>query len=194
MTSPNEFENNVTPAESPPQRPPAVKAIGWILVGLTAFQTLSALGTIVFFRLMDHLAPGEFPPSAEDLAEMPQGFAGMFKMFEYAEPLSIIQLPIAILVFYASLQFLKQKRWTRPVLEIYSWLWLIYLVVFTIMFTQMYNELLTGIAEANQENTFPEQGAMLTVMMAFGSLFWAAPAIVFIYFLRGKTVRSALYK
>ena len=95
--------------------------------------------------------------------------------------LGAAEICVGILAVYTGISFLKLKAWARGVLEVLSWLLLLYLVGFGVYFTH----LVLG--------DFEIDCIVLLVMGAAGMAIWIIPLEMMIKCLRSRRVCEAMY-
>ena len=133
---------------------------------------------------------GGVPPVPEDI---PGQLRIMKFVFQHFERIAMLQCAIAILVIIASIQFLRLRRWARTALEVIAWLGLVYVVGFGIFWVVSWIGITSNIPSTDgAPGPSPLFGIFGAVMVSVVTLFWAAPLVVIIIFLRGKTIREAL--
>jgi prepilin signal peptidase PulO-like enzyme (type II secretory pathway) len=103
------------------KRPTCITVIGWawiIIGGMMFFSAIMALFSSVMINQMSQSNP-------ESLKNIPA-------IFRYIRFIAIGQIGIAILGLVSGINFLKFKMWARNVLEVLSWLLLLFIVGFMI--------------------------------------------------------------
>jgi hypothetical protein len=171
------------------KRPTAVTVIGWIFIAGAILMILSGGMGFAAFSFMKQMGV-ERPPIPE---QAPFQFSVMEVIFQHFGLIAMVQVVLAIFIIIASIQFLRLRRWARTALEVIAWLGLVYLVSFGIFWVVSWLEITSNIpvTEGAQGPT-PMFNIFGAVMGSVVTLFWAAPLVVIIIFLRGKTIRGAL--
>ncbi len=125
-------------------------------------------------------------------SQMPAGFGPMMSMFRYFTLLVLVQLAVAVVAVVAGIQFLKLRSWARTVLEVISWLSVIYVIGFGVFWLFMWSTISGQLPQEGapfDSRTFEIFGL---VMGAFVTLVFAVSLGITIKYLRGKVVRGAI--
>ena len=160
--------------------------IGWIFFAAAILMMLSSIMAFLAFASMSSMGRG-----AHSIPEdAPKVFAFIFRYFGI---FAAIQLLLAIFILIASIEFLKLRAWARTALEVVSWLGLIYVISFGIFWVFNWVSMTAGTPASGQSGSGPPPVfRMLGMAMGiFVTLFWAAPPVVLIIFLRSAAVRNA---
>ena len=167
-------------------RPTGVSVIawGWIITGgLMGFSGVMALLALSFMPIL-------IQPELE--SQMPAGFGPMMSMFRYFTLLVLVQLAVAVVAVVTGIQFLKLRSWARTVLEVISWLSVIYVIGFGVFWLFMWSTISGQLPQEGapfDSRTFEIFGL---VMGAFVTLVFAVSLGITIKYLRGKVVRGAI--
>jgi hypothetical protein len=171
------------------KRPTAVTVIGWMFIASAILMILSGGMGLAAFTFVKQTAGG-VPPLPEDI---PGQLRVIEIVFHYFDLIAVVQIAFAIFILIASIQFLRLQRWARTALEVISWLGLVYMVGFGIVWVASWIGITSSIPLT--EGT-PGPSPMFNVVgVTMGALItacWAVPLVVIIVFLRGKTIRGAL--
>ena len=171
------------------KRPTAVTVIGWIFIAGAILMILSGGMGFAAFSFMKQ-STGGVPPVPEDI---PGQLRVMKIAFQHFGLLAMVQVALAIFIIIASIQFLRLHRWGRTALEVVTWVGLVYVVGFGVFWVVSWIGITSNIPMT--EGT-PGPSSMFNIVGAvMGSvvtLFWTAPLVVIIIFLRGKTIKEAL--
>jgi hypothetical protein len=171
------------------KRPTAVTVIGWVFIAGAVLMIFSGGMGFAAFSFMKHMG-GEKPPIPE---QAPFQFGVMEVIFQHFGLIAIVQGALAVFIIIASIQFLRLRRWARTALEVIAWLGLVYLVGFGIFWVVSWIGITSNIPiTEGTPGPAPMFNIVGAVMGSVVTLFWAAPLVVIIIFLRGKTIREAL--
>ncbi len=171
------------------KRPTSITVIGWTFIVSAILMILSGGMGLMMFSLMNQMK-ADVPPITE---ELPDQFRAPAIIFEYYVLISLFEIAGAIFVLIAGIQFLKLRKWARNALEIISWLSLVFTVVFGIYWVISWVSLSSKIPiQEGVSGVPPMLGVFGAVMGGVVTLIWAAPLVVIIYFLRGKTIKEAV--
>ena len=173
----------------PPTRPTSVTVIAWIYIVGASLTMLSSLVALVVFNAMKQMGGVPTMPP-----EVPAAFKLLGVVFQHYDLLVLLQLAFAVFVLVAGIGFLKLRAWARTALEAVSWLSLVYLLGFGILWIAMWVGVTSRIPQG--EGTPVSSAALFTtfgIVMATVILgVFAIPPIVIIKFLRGSTSRQAV--
>ena len=171
------------------KRPTSVTVIGWIFIAGAILMILSGGMGFAAFTFMQQMGE-EMPPFPE---EAPFQFSVMEVIFQHFGLIAIVQVALAVFIIIASIQFLRLRRWARTALEVVAWLGLLYLVSFGIFWVVSWIGITSNIPSTEEApGLFPMFNIFGAIMGSVITLFWAAPLVVIIIFLRKKTIREAL--
>jgi hypothetical protein len=171
------------------ERPTAITVIGWVFIAGAILMIFSGGMGFVAFSFMNHMG-AERPPIPE---QAPFQLGVMEVIFQHFGLIAMVQVACAIFILIASIQFLRLLRWARTALEVIAWLGLLYLVCNGIFLVSFVIALTSGIPSTEGASELsPLLGIFSAIMGSFVTLFWAAPLVVIIIFLRGKTIMEAL--
>lgn len=165
------------------QRPTSVTVIGWLYVVFGIFMLFGGAFGLAISSVID---TAEIAKASQ---EMPPAFRTMTRVFFYFDLLAAVQLVVAIVVIISGAAFLKLRPWSRPVLEIFAWLALAYLIGFGAFWIWS----VTSVAQAVPADAQAPTGffAIFTAVGIVMILAFAVPPAIIIRFLRSTKVRSA---
>ena len=101
------------------KRPTCVTAIGWTWIVLGALFVLAAAGDIMARQILS-----EWTQNKQDV----QG------VFEFRPLHTIVAVGVSLLTITSGINFLRLRRWSRHVLEVMTWLMLLYVVCSGVFF------------------------------------------------------------
>ena len=172
------------------KRPTSVTVIGWIFIAGAILMILSGGMGFAAFTFMQQMGGEAAPPFPE---EAPFQFGVMEVIFQYFGLIAMVQVALAVFIIIASIQFLRLRRWARTALEVVAWLGLLYLVSFGIFWVVSWIGITSNIPSTEEApGLFPMFNIFGAIMGSVITLFWAAPLVVIIIFLRKKTISEAL--
>lgn len=147
------------------KRPTSISIIGWLWI---------ILGTWMLFSGMVGFLAFQFQSKAEGYQRVLQGPGMAAMMFRHFTAIASVQACVAIVGIVAGIQFLRLRAWARTVIEIMSWLGLIFVMglgitILTILWTQRNPNDTVGIAIglAIGANIFVVFGAVLLWMIRY---------------------------
>lgn len=152
------------------KRPTCVTVIGWAWVVIGGLMVLSPIMAIVNLA-----AFGALQRSGPDTPLM-------LRVLPF---LMVIQIAVGTLGLAAGVNFLKLKPWSRPVLEVLTWLLLLYVIGFTVF------SIFHWISLAEGPDAFALAGA-ITGIVAGGGIY-GVPLGIMLKYLRGPKVKEALH-
>ena len=156
------------------KRPTCITVIGWawiILGGLMFFSAIMALFSSVMIRQRSQSEP-------EALKNMP----AIFKFFPF---IAIGQIGVALLGFISGINFLKLKIWARNVLEVLTWLLLLFIVGFMIFWVFSWILMTSG----HGPQGFGIMGAIMGIVITG---IYGIPLGIMVKYLRGNKVKDAI--
>lgn len=169
------------------QRPTAITIIGWVSIVGGALMGLSGLMGLLAYSAMQQMSGGKQPVIPDNLSP---SFKMAGWMFQHFELLSYSQVGIAFLVMVAGVYFLKLREWARMILEIMSWLGLIYTIGFAMLWIPSWIAMTTG-SQAQAPAAFGIVGAIMGILVL---AVFAVPLVLMIKYLRGPVVREAVQR
>jgi hypothetical protein len=152
------------------KRPTCVTVIGWAWSILGGLMCLSAI-----FALFGSLMMGEGVEGHGDVSFI-------FRIFPV---LAIVQMGVGVLGLVAGINFLKLRAWSRPVLEVLTWLMLVFVVGFMVFW--VFNWL--SITSEGAPSGFSIMGGAMGVVITG---IYGVPLGIMLRYLRGDKVRSAM--
>jgi hypothetical protein len=171
------------------KRPTAITIIGWIFIVTAILMIFSSVIAFIAFSYMKQIAE-EMPPIAE---ELPNQFRIIRIFFQHFGILALLQVAFAIFVLMASLYFLQLRRWARTALEIVAWLGLVYVVGFGIFWVASWINITSSFPVPEVSSGPPPMFNIIGATMGcVVTVVWAAPLIIIIIFLRGKSIKDAV--
>ncbi len=152
------------------KRPTFVTVIGWAWIIIGSLMCLSA--TMAFF----------IPFIVVDTA---QGGSGIPLILKILPILAIVQISVAVLGIVSGANFLKLKSWSRNVLEVLTWLLLIFIIGFGIFWIYNWFSVISG---PNQRGL-----NLIPIFMSIAIIgIYGFPLGIMLKYLRGKEVHNAI--
>lgn len=156
------------------KRPTCITVIGWawiILGGLMCFSSVMGLFAFIMTQGI---------PSAS--SEIHQDLPVIFRLFPL---LAVLQMGIAVSGLVSGINFLKFKPWSRTVLEMLTWLLIVFVLVFGGFF------IFQWISTSSKSPSFGF--GIMEAAMVFGILgIYGAPLAIMVKYLRGDKVKNAI--
>jgi hypothetical protein len=168
------MELGVTP------RPTSITLIGWLAISLGAMSILSAVGGLAVSLAM---------PSLGDAPEVPGVYFPTW-LFRHYAALCLVQVGVAGLAVVGGIFLLRLKPWARTVVEGISWVGLLALIAFGVLWTRTAASM-TAHFPAQEGVSFPS--TLFTGMGVMITLILVVPFVVVIRTLRGSAVRAAMH-
>jgi hypothetical protein len=151
-------------------RPTCVTVIGWAWIIIGSLMCLSSVLGVFGFVMVSQMA--------QNHSNAPLFFK-IFPLF------SIAQFGIAVLAIIAGVSFLKLKTWSRKVLEVLTWLLLLFVLGFMVYW-------LFGWLSFMPEQSSSGLDVIGAVMGVVITAIYAVPLVIMLRYLRGEKVRNAL--
>lgn len=166
------------------KRPGLVLAIGWGFIVLAIFMILSGLSGLPSAAFMEEVV--------SNFSETDTGyknFPALFKVFLFSMKhitiLSLLFILIALFVLGAGVFFLKMKPWARTVLEVFSWVALVFIIGTGLLWAAAWM--------GGQDSSAPFSMFGVTIGFVIMLLYAAVPVTALVL-LRYKSVREAFGK
>jgi len=179
---------------TPSKRPTAVTVLGWIFIAGGALMLIGGGLGLVSFTIMGDLMRASPPPISES-DPWPLRFISA-SLFRYTGALCLLQLLVATLTIISAANFLRLRAWARAALEAITWLGLIGAIGFGIFWVTwwlgMTARISTEFADSGLAMPIPGFTAFGAIAGSLGTAFYAAPCVLLIWLLRGRTVRQAM--
>ncbi|MCP4345385.1 MAG: DUF3810 domain-containing protein [Desulfobacterales bacterium] len=151
------------------KRPTCVTVIGWawtIIGGLTCLSAIMAFSTLTM------------------ISQLPQNpnIPFILRIFPL---LAIVQIGFAILALVSGINFLKLKSWARNVLETLTWIFLVFIVCFSIFWLFNWFSMASGL----EPRSFGIMGAVMCLIITG---IYGVPFGIMLKYLRSPKVRNAM--
>jgi hypothetical protein len=156
------------------KRPTCVTVIGWAWIVLGGLMFFSAVMALFASVMMHQMAP--FSPEAQ------QSIPAIFRFFPL---LAIIQMVVAVVGLISGIHFLKLKSWSRRVLEILTWL----LVLFCVGFGVFWEYNWIAMTSGQGPRGFDIMGAVMGLVIIG---IYCVPLGFMLKYLRGARVKGAM--
>jgi len=134
----------------------------------------------------------EIPHLLEIPARNVPGTGMMVGLSENFPSLVWAQLVFGALALVAGVEFLKLKPWARTILEVLSWLSLVYVIGFGLLWVAMWSFMIGQFSLMQMPFDIERFQAIGLVSGLVVSLAFAIPLVWFIKVLRGRVVREAI--
>ena len=161
-------------AEFVEPRPTCVTVIGWAWIIIGGLLCLSGIMAIFYPITMELTSETHFIA--------PQNVAGVLVLLGL---LAVVLMGIGVLGLVSGVSFLKMTPWSRRVLEILTWLALVYVAVLGTI------GVYTMMSEAGRESA-PGLRIMAAFWVALVIGLYVVPLVIMLRYLRGRKVRNAL--
>jgi hypothetical protein len=156
------------------KRPTCVTVIGWAWIILGGLMFLSSI--IGLFASISINQSLQADPEATK--EIP----AMFKYFSF---IAVGQMGMALLGFIAGINFLKLKMWARNVLEVLTWLLLLFILGFMVYWE--FNWI--AMTSEHAPHGFDIMGAAMGIVITG---IYGIPLGIMVKYLRGNKVNNAI--
>jgi len=155
-------------------RPTCVTVIGWAWIVIGSLMFASSIMALFAFSMMNKM--GNNDPNFTN--QIPP----FFKLLPY---LSVFQSGVAITGVVSGVKFLKLKSWSRNILEILSWLMLLFMICFGIFWEYSWISMSSG----QTPQGFDAMGA---IMGLFVISIYSVPLAIMLKYLRGEKIKNAM--
>ncbi|MGH7388907.1 MAG: hypothetical protein ACREM3_05545 [Candidatus Rokuibacteriota bacterium] len=144
------------------RRPTTVTVIGWAFIVSGALALMAAVMGLAAWRAVPEPRSALFLQPPPD-APLPLVWAST--LLDVFEGLAIAQGAAAAVAMIAGAQFLRLRRWTRPVLETLAWFALVFIVGFGLVWVSTWISVTTGMPDttAVPPRIFTIMGAMMGI-------------------------------
>jgi hypothetical protein len=171
-----------------PNRPTSVTVIAWVWIILGGLMVLAGIMAALMSAVMS--SSGMMGDAFEDIEQektqdLPATVRVMEVVFRHFAWFALGQVCIGALALWAGTRFLRLRAWARAMLELLSWLFLIYVVAFTAFWMVGWTSVGAGHAPA----AFIVAGLVGAVI---NMAFFGVPLGIMIHVLRGRKVRDAV--
>ena len=153
------------------RRPTCVTVIGWVWVVIGGLMCFGAIMAVLASLMMRD--------------EMSQHQANEAIMLRILPVLALVQIVVGLLGLVSGVNFLKLRAWSRPVLEVLSWLLLVYVVGFGIFCVFKWVSMTWGQGRQGLDIMGAVMG--IVIMGAYG-----VPVGIMVVYLRGAKVKNAI--
>ena len=151
-------------------RPTCISVIGWAWIIIGGLMTISALFALIGFMMM--------PEEAMEDPNVPM-------IFNFIPVIIIFQIAFSLIGIYSGINFLKLRQWARSVLEIQTWILLVFTSIFMIYWIYSW----VGLSSEIEDMGFSILGAVMGLVM---SAVYIVPLIIMLRYLRGDKVKKAI--
>lgn len=151
------------------KRPTCVSVIGWAWIVIGVLMCLSSVFMLAMMM-------------ADDMLKEARDMSFLFYIFPL---LAVVQVGAGILAIVSGINFLKLKSWSRIVLEVLTWIFLVVIIVYMVLWSLIWFLFPSG---------FHPTGFLivLAIMAVVISGIYAVPLIIMLKYLRGPKVKNAL--
>lgn len=156
------------------KRPTCVTVIGWSWIIIGGLMFFSAIMALISSTMIDQVSGA----NSEAQKNMPA-------IFRFIPLIATIQVAVAITGFVSGINFLKLKAWSRYVLEIVTWILLIFITSFGIYWEYGWLTMTSG----HGPKGFDIMGAVMGLVIIG---IYGFPLVIMIKYLRGDKVKSAI--
>jgi len=156
------------------KRPTCVTVIGWVWIIIGGLMCLSAIMVLFMSVVVGQMLRTDPEPD--------QNVQAIFRFFPL---LAVSQIGVGVLGLVSGINFLKLKSWSRKVLEVISWLLLMYVVGFGIFWVFSWVSMTSGDGPTG----FDMMGTVIGVVI---TAIYIVPLGIMLKYLRGDKVKNAL--
>ena len=176
---------------SSPDKPASVQVLGWITT-----LTAAALILVNVFGLQAFNALENFDLGGSALSKMlPDSMRDVLELSKYSRWWNIYGILFFVFLLISGIQFARCRAWGRAALEIACWIGLINAVVETSLSYLIWKRTQDAMGDVlrnlggGQYGSFDQIGVVSIVL---GFLFWVAPCVGMIIYLRAPKIRAAV--
>lgn len=156
------------------KRPTCITVIGWVWIILGGLMFFSAIMALFSSFMIGQMSQSD-----------PEAIKNMPAIFKFFPLIAIGQIGVAIIGFVSGINFLKLKIWARNVLEVLTWLFLIFLAGFMIFWAFNW----FSITSEHGSRGFDIMGAVMGVVITG---IYGVPLGIMVKYLRGDKVKNAI--
>lgn len=173
-----------------PGKPVAVKLLGWLFILVAVFMLLTGGAAIGSVLIAGTSGRNEIEAAFEGAPAMYNVAAGFARYFVAA---AALQTVLALLVFFAAVEFMRLRAWARSALEVFSWFSVLFVVSMGVMWVRswfaMASQMPPSLSAPLSPAAFAFAGALL-----WGALILVVAACGFFVLraLRSKTVKEVM--
>ena len=168
-------------------RPAPVTAIGYVSVGLAGFAILTSILCVLLLSLIDG-GPETLKAIGTDAAEK---ISILFLLVKHIRVVCIVDVAVSVFILFTAIQFLKLRSWARTVLETISWLVLMWMVLFIVLWNGMLANLTSSAPFSDSGTSVPIWFDIVRVALSIlASAFAATPHVATIIYLRKKKIKA----
>jgi hypothetical protein len=173
------------------KRPTSITVISWVWIGIGILMVFGGFMGFISYAVMQVMSEGQpFPPDLPP--EFQAEFKPMMLLFRNFHILAGAQFIIAIIAILSGIYFLKLRSWARTTLEGLTWLSLLYIIAFGIYWVYIWISITGNIPQDEMGRGMEYFKYFGAVMGAVINLMFAAPLVIMIVTLRGKTIKSVV--
>lgn len=174
------------PSRGQGRAPTSLVVIGSIFIVVATLLILSGLmNVLVLPQMGEALDAMELELKKAPPEEIPWEFTFVLSMLRYAGIWMSVQMAIAVLALVAGIQFLRRRAWARTALEVVTWVGVAQVGLVGLSWLWM----ATGFSSKTGAGG---PGLMIGVVLIVMFAVFAAPFVVILAFLRGRTIREAV--
>ncbi|MDY6845490.1 MAG: hypothetical protein SVW57_15545 [Thermodesulfobacteriota bacterium] len=156
------------------KRPTCVTVIGWTWIILGGLMFFSSIMALFSFSMISQTSQAN--------SQSHQDIPAIFKYFPL---LAIVQIGVSVTGLVSGINFLKLKSWSRSVLEILTWLLLLFVVGFGGFFIFQWSSM------SSPHTSFGF--SIMEFVMAIGIFgIYGIPLGIMVKYLRGEKVKKAI--
>jgi hypothetical protein len=156
------------------KRPTCVSVIGWTWIILGTLMVFSSILALLSWNMIGENAKAD-----------PEFQQNMHRIMKYFSYIAVTQLLVVIIGLVSGINFLKLKSWSRIILEILTWLFILFIVGFGIYWEFGWLKMTSGIGPKG----FDIMGAVMGVVII---AIYGVPLGIMLKYLRGDIVKNAM--
>ncbi|MEW6670273.1 MAG: hypothetical protein AB1427_01135 [Thermodesulfobacteriota bacterium] len=156
------------------KRPTCITVIGWVWIVIGGLMCFSAVMALYSHVTIGPMAQGD-----------PEAVQHVSVVIRYFPAFAIVQIAAATVGIISGIYFLKLKRWSRQVLEILTWLLLLFFVGFGIYWVFSW----IWLTQDHGPRSFGIMGAVAGVVITG---IYSVSLGIMLKYLRGDKVRNAI--
>lgn len=173
------------------EKPNSINVIGWIFILFSILVIFCSFSGLIFLKIFTYqIARGVIEPVIVDFFRFMGPISGIFENFGI---FAVIQILVFAYVIFVAVQFMRLKKWARDILEVISWLGILLSIVFGIMISITWDDVIRGISGVQGIPVATAFFDFLGMTIAISSvILHVVPLGIIIWFLRKEKVRRAL--
>ncbi|MCL2297975.1 MAG: hypothetical protein FWC35_06925 [Proteobacteria bacterium] len=167
--------------------PVLLRIIAWLSIAMGSLMVLGASMGLLIFASMPPMPEDMTPP--EDMGFLLE--AMVFGMFRYFGLFAAAQLVAAAIMIWAGIDLLRLRAWARMAVEVFCWLGLVSLVLFSVLWIGTWFTAFSEVPDTPDFNLGAMRYMGIAMFITTTAVF-AVPLVLALRYLRGSEARAAV--